>query len=76
VVEHLRGRRGRQLSRLSQLSRRQLTALIQLDQELELGVGDIAASEMRVASTHAIQRTKDTTEGNTELSDRKLTLVG
>ncbi len=50
VLEHLRDRRGRQPCRARELSGRELAALVQLDQQLELGMADLRAPKMGVAS--------------------------
>ena len=67
VLEHLGDRRGRQPRRARQLSGRQLAALVQLDQQLELGVAELGAAEMRVASAQAIEAAKHATKRPAEL---------
>jgi hypothetical protein len=67
MVEHLGDGAGRELGRRCQLAGGQLTALEQLEQELELGVAELGAAEMRVAAAQAAERPKEPAEGQAEL---------
>ena len=56
VVEHLGDRRGRQPRGGGELAGRQLAALVELDQQLELRVAELRAAEVRVAPAQAAER--------------------
>ena len=67
VVEHLRDRRRREPRRGRELAGRQLAALVQLDQQLELGVAELGAAEVRVAPAQAAEAAEHAAEGLAEL---------
>src|SRR5437764_320715 len=62
-VEHLRHRARRQARRDGELPGRQLAALVELDQQLVLGVAELRPAEVSVAAAHAVQRAIHAAEG-------------
>ena len=62
VIEHLRDRRRRQPRRRRELPRGQLAALVELDQQLELGVAELCGAEMRVAPAQSVEAAEDATK--------------
>ena len=49
MIEHLRDRPRRHAGGQRQFPGRQLTALVELDQQLELGVAELRSAQVRVA---------------------------
>ena len=62
VVEHLRDRSRRQAGGERQLAGGQLAALVELDQQLELGVAELRSTEVRVAPAQTAEGAKHPTE--------------
>ncbi len=75
VVEHLGDGSGRHPRRARELAGRQLAALVQLDQQLELCVAELAAAEMRVAPAQAAEAAKHAPKGRAELEHLRLALL-
>ena len=55
VIEHLGDRRGGQPRGAREISRRELAALVELDQQLELGVAQLRAGQVGVAPAQAAE---------------------
>ena len=66
VVEHLRDRPRRQARGERELAGGQLAALVELEQQLELGVAELGGAEVGVASAQAAEGAKDVTEGQAQ----------
>ena len=54
---------GREPGRARELAGRQLAALVELDQQLELGVAQLRAAEVRVAPAQAVEAAEHAAEG-------------
>jgi hypothetical protein len=66
VVEHLRDRPRCQARGERELAGGQLAALVELQQQLELGVAELGGAEVGVAATEPAEGAKDVTEGQSE----------
>ena len=66
MVEHLRDRPRRQARGERELAGGQLAALVELEQQLELGVAELGSAEVGVASAQAAEGAEDVAEGQAE----------
>jgi hypothetical protein len=75
AVQHLCDGPRCQAGGSGQLAGRQLTLLLQLDQQLELGVAELCVGQVRVASANPVERAKDPPEGEPKLGHLSLARI-